>query len=85
MIRRIAVTGLMVSACGLAGIGGLAGVPGAAAEEVRQQVLLDAQLSRFLYRWPLVGRSPEERAMVIDVLTEIWHGALHPTSPTSDS
>jgi AcrR family transcriptional regulator len=55
-------------------------------EQARLRImLLDAQLSRFLYRWPLVGRAPEERAMVIDVLTEIWHGALHPTSPTSDS
>jgi hypothetical protein len=38
MIKRIAVTGLVVAACGLAGAGGPAGVSTAAAEEVRQQL-----------------------------------------------
>ena len=37
MMKRIAVTGLVVAACGLAGAG-LAGVSTAAAEEVRQQL-----------------------------------------------
>jgi hypothetical protein len=38
MMKRIAVTGLVVAACGLAGAGGLPGVSTAAAEEVRQQL-----------------------------------------------
>ena len=38
MMKRIAVAGLVVAACGLAGAGALAGVSTAAAEEVRQQL-----------------------------------------------
>ena len=38
MMKRIAVTGLVVAACGLPGTGGLAGVATVAAEEVRQQL-----------------------------------------------
>lgn len=55
-------------------------------------VLLEAQLSRFLFRMPVRNRSAEERAMIADVLTDIWHGALqarsgapptvHPAAPS---
>ena len=38
MMKRIAVTGLVVAACGLATAGGLAGVSRAAAEEGRAQL-----------------------------------------------
>ena len=38
MMKRIAVTGLVVAACGLMGAGGPAGVGMAAAEEVRQKL-----------------------------------------------
>ena len=38
MMKRIAVAGWVVAACGLAGAGVLAGVSTAAAEEVRQQL-----------------------------------------------
>ena len=38
MMKRIAVTGLVVAACGLVGAGGPAGVGTVAAEEVRQQL-----------------------------------------------
>jgi hypothetical protein len=55
MIKRIAVTGLVVAACGLAGAGGLAGVGTVAAEEVRQQ--LNAPMILNLLARPL--ESPE--------------------------
>ena len=54
MMKRIAVTGLVVAACGLAGAG-LAGVSTAAAEEVRQQ--LNAPMILNLLARPL--ESPE--------------------------
>jgi hypothetical protein len=55
MMKRIAVTGLVVAACGLAGAGGPAGVTTAAAEEVRQQ--LNAPMILNLLARPL--ESPE--------------------------
>ena len=55
MMKRMAVTGLVVAACGLAGLGGLAGVATAAAEEVRQQ--LNAPMILNLLARPL--ESPE--------------------------
>lgn len=55
MMKRIAVTGLVVAACGLAGAGLLAGVSTAAAEEVRQQ--LNAPMILNLMARPL--ESPE--------------------------
>ena len=55
MMKRIAVTGLVVAACGLAGAGGPAGVATAAAEEVRQQ--LNAPMILNLLARPL--ESPE--------------------------
>ena len=38
MMKRIAVTGLVVAACGLTGAGSLGGVAAVAAEEMRQQL-----------------------------------------------
>ena len=55
MMKRIAVTGLVVAACGLVGTGGLAGVGTVAAEEVRQQ--LNAPMILNLLARPL--ESPE--------------------------
>ena len=55
MMKRIAVTGLVVAACGLMGTGGPAGVGTAAAEEVRQQ--LNAPMILNLLARPL--ESPE--------------------------
>ena len=55
MMMRSAVTGLVVAACGLAGLGGLPGVATVAAEEVRQQ--LNAPMILNLLARPL--ESPE--------------------------
>jgi hypothetical protein len=55
MMTRLAVTGLLVVACALAGPGGPAGVATAAAEEVRQQ--LNAPMILNLLARPL--ESPE--------------------------
>ena len=55
MMKRIAVAGLVVAACGLAGAGTLTGVSTAAAEEVRQQ--LNAPMILNLMARPL--ESPE--------------------------
>ena len=55
MMKRIAVTGLVVAACGLMGAGGPTGVGTAAAEEVRQQ--LNAPMILNLLARPL--ESPE--------------------------
>jgi hypothetical protein len=55
MMMRSAVTGLVVAACGLAGLGGLTGMATVAAEEVRQQ--LNAPMILNLMARPL--ESPE--------------------------
>jgi hypothetical protein len=55
MMKGIAVTGLVVAACGLVGAGGLTGIGTAAAEEVRQQ--LNAPMILNLLARPL--ESPE--------------------------
>ncbi len=39
-------------------------------------VLLESQLSRFLFRWPVTSWSEKEHEMVLDVLTDIWYAAL---------
>lgn len=55
MTKRIAVTGLVVAACGLMGVGGPTGVAAVGAEEVRQQ--LNAPMILNLLARPL--ESPE--------------------------
>ncbi len=39
-------------------------------------VLLEAQLSRFLFRSPVSSWSDDEREMILDVVTNMWHVAL---------